>query len=416
MKDYYLSENHGMSKGELAGILTACGCLVFIQWVLSHWQITLPVFSVWINIFTDPNGFWVFSLAGINFVACFLAKNKKSLNTILILGILIFILSFLIQTNLDFVRRILISLKWYGMYGISVVLYQSYRSRDMRILMTVTCFSIFVPISSAFLFSTYILKPQTVDIYAYNFDLSLNWRIAPYLFTLYRKSLLVSSIGLVAYIALLAAFQLLFALQTRVEDRTVVPALRFFLIAAILGYTSYFIFPAVGPIYIFGDHYPYSVPALPLMRTYAPAAARNSMPSLHFAWALLLWINIPRKLKYARALFALYSFLMVIATLGSGEHYFVDLVAALPFVCLVQAIGLCITNGFRRRHVFSIIRSALVFLTFVSLIFFTPVLLQRTSLARVITIFLIVIFFLENRSQRAESCRQVSVRSESNTL
>ncbi len=404
-----------MGKRELAGVMAACGCLIIAQWILSYWQITLPVSSVWMTILTGANGFWVCSLAGANLVACILSKSRKESNIILLLGLLVFLSDFLLQKNINFLYRFIISIKWYGIYGIIAVLYQSYRSGDIRVLMTVICFSIFVPISSAFLFSTYVLNPQTMDIYAYNFDLSLNWKIAPYFFNIYRKSLLISSIGLAAYIALLGAYQIIFALQTRFDDRTVVPALRVFLIAAILGYISYFIFPAVGPIYFFGDHYPYNLPALPLMRTYAPAAARNSMPSLHFAWALLLWINIPRKLKYARGAFAIYTFLMVIATLGSGEHYFADLVAALPFVCLVQAIGLCIGHGFNRRLVSSMLRSVLVFSIFVSLIFFNPEFLQRPALARVITFFLIFMFFAENHWQRAESHRQIDTFNASAT-
>ena len=88
-------------------------------------------------------------------------------------------------------------------------------------------------------------------------------------------------------------------------------------LAALLAVPCYFLFPAVGPAHVV-----------------QPGAARNCMPSLHFTWAALLWVNTrPKRL---RGLFLVFVGITAFTTLATGEHYVLDLVAALPFTCLVQ--------------------------------------------------------------------------------
>ncbi len=82
----------------------------------------------------------------------------------------------------------------------------------------------------------------------------------------------------------------------------------------------YLLFPAVGPAHI-GD----------------PTAHRNCMPSLHMTWAILLWRAAkPGWARYGMAFFAL---LTAVSTLTTGEHYFIDLLAAIPLAgCWALAI------------------------------------------------------------------------------
>jgi hypothetical protein len=56
------------------------------------------------------------------------------------------------------------------------------------------------------------------------------------------------------------------------------------------------------------------------------------------AWVLLLYWNTRTLSAGFRVLAAVYMALTVFATLGTGEHYLVDLVASLPFALLIQAI------------------------------------------------------------------------------
>jgi hypothetical protein len=72
-----------------------------------------------------------------------------------------------------------------------------------------------------------------------------------------------------------------------------------------------------------------------------PVAAgipRNAIPSLHMAWVILLFWNTKGLAKKLRIFMAVYLVLTAVATLGMGEHYFVDLVAGVPFALFVQAV------------------------------------------------------------------------------
>lgn len=82
----------------------------------------------------------------------------------------------------------------------------------------------------------------------------------------------------------------------------------------------YYFFPAVGPAHI-GQ----------------PLAARNCMPSLHLTWALILAIYCGRRWRWLAVVFAA---LIAWSTIGLGEHYVIDLIAAIPYtlaVCWLQA-------------------------------------------------------------------------------
>ena len=62
------------------------------------------------------------------------------------------------------------------------------------------------------------------------------------------------------------------------------------------------------------------------------------MPSLHLAWTLLAWWY-SKGLSWIERLVAFaFLALTVVATLGTGEHWFVDLIVAFPFALMIQAI------------------------------------------------------------------------------
>jgi hypothetical protein len=90
-------------------------------------------------------------------------------------------------------------------------------------------------------------------------------------------------------------------------------------LGAFLSLPCYLLFPAVGPI-----HAPGGIAD--------PAAPRNCMPSMHLTWTLLLWVNSRGWIKWAAGIFAA---LTAIATLATGEHYFPDLLAALPWAWFI---------------------------------------------------------------------------------
>jgi len=110
-----------------------------------------------------------------------------------------------------------------------------------------------------------------------------------------------------------------------------------------LGVMFYNMLPACGPIHLFGGAFPWH----PLVAADARRlrvvpilvkGARNAIPSLHMTWVLLIWWNSRGLPRWVRAIALAFVWFTVLATLGTGEHYFIDLVVAFPFSLMVQAL------------------------------------------------------------------------------
>jgi len=101
------------------------------------------------------------------------------------------------------------------------------------------------------------------------------------------------------------------------------------------GYLIYLLLPACGPRYAFPD-FPALPPTAPALYTLRLLAPPNCMPSLHVSTAVLVcWFC--RRWFWAQPPVAVNLALTVMATLVGGEHYAVDLVAAVPFALFVYA-------------------------------------------------------------------------------
>jgi hypothetical protein len=61
------------------------------------------------------------------------------------------------------------------------------------------------------------------------------------------------------------------------------------------------------------------------------------MPSLHVAWAVLLARSTSGSRVALRVIAWAFALFTILATIGSGEHYVIDLVAAAPFLVALEA-------------------------------------------------------------------------------
>ncbi len=109
----------------------------------------------------------------------------------------------------------------------------------------------------------------------------------------------------------------------------------------------YRLFPASGPIYAFPD-FPYSLPHVLAPHAIVVRSAPNCMPSAHMASAILV-LYLLSKMNVGRLLAGIHVVLTALATLGTGEHYMIDLVAAVPYTALI--IWLCNDGGARLRQI-----------------------------------------------------------------
>jgi hypothetical protein len=121
-----------------------------------------------------------------------------------------------------------------------------------------------------------------------------------------------------------------FAIAGLIFSRRRLHLMRSFLVSTALLPLCYFLCPAVGP-------------AFAGQLGHAP----NCMPSGHMTLALLLVVYTEGPLRWAMALFA---FGTAAATIGVGEHYAIDLLAAVPFTWAVVALPNALRFTARSRN------------------------------------------------------------------
>ncbi len=130
-----------------------------------------------------------------------------------------------------------------------------------------------------------------------------------------------------------------------------------FAAAGVVGFILYQACPAEGPVYSFGTHFPDHLPDWRdvSLAPYLSAGVHNAIPSMHMTWALLVLWSALELGPLAIAIAGAFAGFTALATLGTGEHYLVDLVVAVPLAFAVWsafrrdklrvALGLGLTCG-----------------------------------------------------------------------
>ncbi len=187
-------------------------------------------------------------------------------------------------------------------------------------------------------------NPKVLDLYLFSFDSSLKVQIAFLTGQAYELWPWFKAAGTAIYIGLPMAIALVYAGQLLRDRKRAVSAMIAFLITGPVGVIFYNLLPAVGPIHIFLSQFPWKpIPAEQathlLVEPLAVAGLRNCMPSLHMTWVLLAWWYSRGLSIWERAIAMAFVVFTAFATMGTGEHYSIDLVVAFPFAVFLQ--GLC---------------------------------------------------------------------------
>lgn len=236
---------------------------------------------------------------------------------------------------------------FFGLASLTVLAAQTVRRRgeeQKRTLDTLIAGSVF---AYSALFIAYILNlttrlhPRTFDLYLYAADSGFGVPLCagigrfvgarPWL--VWWSSLVYESLPLVVSV--------LYAYQRSGQRRLPVRVLPAFLGGGAAAYLLYNVLPAAGPRYAFGAAFPEHLPSAAqtgLHLVQLGDVARNAVPSMHFACALLIFWTCRPLGRIVRALAALFLVFTVLATIGFGEHYVVDLVAAVPYALALAAI------------------------------------------------------------------------------
>jgi hypothetical protein len=245
------------------------------------------------------------------------------------------------------------------------------RNRDRTLLLyaffPAVLFAASEYMASTLLDYTEAIHPKTFDLYLYSFDCSLRVQFSFLVGQIFSRHLWFRFAALLFYIALPLPLALVYAAHLRRRSKTAFPVMLAFLLTGPLGVLFYNLVPALGPVHIFGQSFPWQPLSTSqarhlLLETIPVKGARNAIPSLHMAWVLLIWWNSKGLSRWIRGIALAFVIFTVLATLGTGEHYFVDLVVAFPFALMVQALCL-----YRLPFKYGSRRDAFLFGTFASL-------------------------------------------------
>jgi hypothetical protein len=187
------------------------------------------------------------------------------------------------------------------------------------------------------------LHPKTLDWFLYSFDQSLGAQLSFKAGQIVLSSVLLRRAVVGMYYVLPLAIMFTYARQLVRNRNLAMAAFLAFVIAGPVGVVFYNLVPAGGPLNLFGSRYPFDPLTTEQLRQLPIQAVtiggqRNAFPSLHLGWALLIWWYSEGLSWGARLTSFLFLVGTVIATLGLGEHFFIDLVTAFPFALMIHAV------------------------------------------------------------------------------
>jgi len=238
---------------------------------------------------------------------------------------------------------------WFSFLGISSLLIMVVRTiwapQRKMLLYTWVPSALFVAsdyFASTMLAWTSAAHPKTLDVYLLSFDGSMGVQLSYVVGRVYALNSWLHSASLLAYIGLAVPIAVVYSGRLLRFKEKAWPVMLAFLITGPLGILFYNVFPACGPAHL--------IPGFPfrevltsdlrrvLLEPGAVDGPRNAIPSLHMAWTLLAWWYSRGLSWWERAIAFTFLALTVVATMGTGEHYFVDLVVAFPFALMIQAL------------------------------------------------------------------------------
>lgn len=215
------------------------------------------------------------------------------------------------------------------------------REAHLDTCITAALFPMFLITAGLSLMATASLYPKTFDLYLYAFDGRLGFQPSFLVGRLLEWLHPLRQACYFGYEALPLAMATAFAMERRRRGPPRASFMAAFMLASVGGFLLYNVCPAAGPVHVFGKQFPHAPPVVERTPRLVEIgdAPRNGMPSVHIAMALLIWWQSWRGSGVWRVIAGGLLGLTVLATLGFGEHYLIDLVVAAPFAVAVQALA-----------------------------------------------------------------------------
>jgi hypothetical protein len=186
-------------------------------------------------------------------------------------------------------------------------------------------------------------NPKGFDLYLYSFDGSLRFQPSFLLGKAFLKWPIFGKFSTAIYMAIASIYMFVFADLLLREVKKAKAVFLAFLVSGPIGILFYNLFPALGPLYLFGGNFPLRpLPASAIQHLRLEPVSLygfpNAMPSLHMTWALLAFWYSSGASWWVRVVASVFLAFTVLSTLGTGEHYLADLVVAMPFSLMILAV------------------------------------------------------------------------------
>ena len=258
------------------------------------------------------------------------------------------VLSFLDFRILQYQPRVIAVFSFLGLSSFAILVLRTVWAEDRRILLYAWIPAGLLVASDYFasdlLAWTGRAHPKTLDLYLLFFDGSLGTQIAFTVGQYYARYSWLHNLSLIAYVGLAIPITMVYAGRLVRFGSKAVSSILAFLITGPIGILFYNLFPACGPRHLVRSEFPFQpFPYADLHRLFLEgvpiAGPRNAIPSLHMAWTLLAWWYSKGLSRVERLVAFFFLAFTVTATMGTGEHWFVDLIVAFPFALMIQAIA-----------------------------------------------------------------------------
>ncbi len=182
------------------------------------------------------------------------------------------------------------------------------------------------------------LRPLKLDLYVYCLDGTLGFQPSFVIGRVVEQHFWLKMILAFTYGSCSLAMLSVLAAYLRCRSRSeVLVAMKAFALNLFAALPIYLLIPVCGPKFAFPG-FPSSVLQQVSPHAMAIWAPPNGVPSVHFSTALLVaWLA--RHWFWGRILGPAYVVLTAVVTLGSGQHYLFDLIAAVPYAFLIYRIS-----------------------------------------------------------------------------
>lgn len=181
-----------------------------------------------------------------------------------------------------------------------------------------------------------------------------------------------------------------------------------FLITGVVGVVLYQLCAVAGPRPAFEKFFPFAIPK-PDIVEHVPYLAgtrfRNAIPSLHTTWALLVYWHARKHGVGPRIFGAVWVVLTIVAMLGLGEHWLVDVAISVPFAVAIRAAMATSIPLKERVRWLPIAAGAFLYLAWIIAVRFPYAVLEDTFIFRTLAVIALAPLLLEVRLHAAEVAR-----------